>query len=161
MALYNQACSTLSAHETDNIFLPIVKKTIKLVGDMRNNYGISSHGHDGYVERTLRMEEALFVARMALSVSGYFYSRHINTGADNGNLRLHYSDNPNFNEYIDSEGDIEVVGIFVSPSRILFDNDPIAYKEKLLEFTNEAYLDEMEAAAESWIEMQGDIARGK
>lgn len=159
--LYRQTCECLDPHESDAIFLPIVKKGATVIADMRDNYGSSSHGQDGYHERRVELAEATFLVRLSLVIASYVYSRHKHSTTSHENSRLHYEDNSSFNEYLDSEGDVEVAGIFVVPSKVLFDNDPIAYKEQLLEYTNDVYVDEIEAAAESWFELQSDIARGK
>ena len=136
---------------------------MQIIATMRDNYGIGSHG-TRWLPRTENRAEAIFVARLSLTAAGYMYERHIHTSTDYQDSRLHYEDNQIFNDYLDSEGDVEVAGIFVAPSKILFDNDPIAYPEKLIEFENDRFAyenwDEVEAAAESWIEMQSDIARG-
>lgn len=136
-SLCEQTIATFGAHDTDAEFVPILKSCTLAIATMRNNYGAGSHGQDGYVERTIDLEEALFIARLAMTVVGYIYTRHTSPGADRQNARLHYEDYEDFNAYIDREGDIEVAGILVAPSRILFDNDPIAYKEQLLEYEND------------------------
>jgi len=159
--LYRQAIACLNTHDSDDEFLPIIKKSITVIATMRDNYGASSHGQDGYHEKKVEVAEAIFITRLSLAVAGYMYTRHVHTSADHGNSRLHYGDNSTFNNYLDSEGDIEVAGIFVPPSKILFDNDLIAYKEKLIEYENDVRLEEMEAAVDLWIETQSDIARGK
>lgn len=136
-SLCRQTIATFAVHDTDAEFVPILRSCILAIANMRNNYGAGSHGQDGYVERVINLEEALFVARLAMTVVGYVYSRHTNASTDHQNARLHYEDYEDFNAYIDQEGDIEVAGILVAPSRILFDNDPIAYKEQLLEYEND------------------------
>lgn len=149
--LYQQACGTLKSHDTDSLFLPIVRKATKAISEMRNNHGTSSHGRDGYIEQQLMMDEALFVARITLATAGYFYSRHTYTSMDNENSRLNYDDNLTFNEYLDIEGDTVVAGISVAaPSRVLFDYDPIAYKEKLLEFKSDIEDREKEDTEDPW-----------
>lgn len=159
--LYRQTCACLMAHDSDTLFMPIIKKSLQVIADMRDNYGVSSHGRDGYSHQTGQVEESLFVARVSLAMAGYLYARHVNTSTDHQNERLHYEDNPEFNEYLDQDGDIEIAGIIVaSPSRVLFDNDLIAYREKLIEFVDADYADEMDAAADAWAEMQSDIERG-
>ncbi len=159
--LYRQALESLTTHDSDEIFMPVIKRSVTVIASMRDNYGDSSHGQDGYHERKLDLAEAVLLARLALTISGYMYSRHVHTSTDHGNSRSHYADNPEFNKYLDSEGDIEVAGIFVAPSRILFDNDFTAYRDQLLEHSNDMYISEMEAAGDLWMEMQNDIARGK
>lgn len=159
--LYRQTCECLDPQDSDITFLPIVKKGVTVIAAMRDNYGSSSHGQDGYHERKVELAEATFLARLSLAIAGYVYSRHKHSTSLHENARLHYEDNTLFNEHLDSDGDVEVAGIFVAPSKILFDNDPIAYKEQLIEYTNDVYVDEIEAAADSWVELQSDIARGK
>lgn len=159
--LYRQTCECLTAHDSDEVFLPIIKKSMSIIATMRDTYGASSHGQDGYTQRAIQREEPLFIARISLAIAGYLYTRHLHTSTDNKNERLHYEDNKLFNDYLDIDGDIEVAGIVVaSPSRILFDNDLVAYREKLIEFMNERYLDDIGVAADAWAEMQSDIERG-
>lgn len=163
--LYEQAWNSLLTASPNTDFREILKKAAQAVGKMRNEFGGVSHGQDGYDERSLGLAEAMYIARLALSLAGYMYTHHQNVSADSKNARLNYSDNADFNDYIDAEQDVlEVSGILILPSEALFRTDLIAYREKLIEFKDaqltEQYEADLDAAADFYAEMQSDIERG-
>lgn len=133
--LFDQAWGTLLSAADRDEFYPIIRSSVKSIGEIRNNYGGVSHGQDGYDVRSLGLQEAMYTARQALSVATYLYSHHLTTGQDCRNSRISYGDNPNFNEYLDSGGDLIVAGVPMLPSEILFNNDLTAYKEQLIEYS--------------------------
>lgn len=162
ISLFDQAWDVIIQNELGDTFRQHFRKTAQLIGDIRNNYGGNSHGQDGYDDRSIAQEEAVYLARQALAIAGYMYAKHLRSGQDNQNVRIHYEDNPAFNEYLDSSEEVTIAGIAMVPSEVLFQNDPIAYKEQLIEFkTDSEYESWVDAQSDAWMEMQGDIERGK
>lgn len=137
--LYRQAteCVVLSGEEeaADKIN-QMCKSAVEGIGYLRNKYGKSSHGRDGYIDRHISIQEALFVARFSLGITNLLYGKHLSSPVAYANSRVRYEDYSDFNEYIDDlEGDdVMVAGISIRPSQALFDCDNIAYKEKLIEY---------------------------
>ncbi len=158
ISLFEQAWDSLELQRDE--FKRVMKKSVKNVGDFRNNYGAVSHGQDGYTERVLDEEEALFIARESLSIAAFFYSQHLRVSGDGQNERINYADNMDFNEHIDSQDNCEILGVVLIASEVLFANDPIAYREGLIEFrqmqeSEESYYEDI------WLDQQGDIMRGR
>lgn len=157
ISLYEQAWDTLQVNGPSEEFKLILKRAVQDIGNIRNDYGGVSHGQDGYDERSLGLTEALYIARSALSLAGYMYTHHLNVSQDTNNVRINYEDNPEFNEYIDSNDEVVVAGIVMVASEVLFSNDLIAYKERLIEYKDSM----IDAQVEAYFELQSDIERGK
>jgi hypothetical protein len=137
-SLYAQArdCVELSEDvEIASNFSELCEMFSRYVGKMRNSFGSVSHGKDGYSEATVDIEEALFVARIVLSISGLFFSRHIEAPVSYLNKRLAYENYGEFNEFIDeTQPSLEVLGISLKPSEVLFRTDLEAYRQALIDF---------------------------
>jgi hypothetical protein len=140
--LYEQAKGCILLSEEPEILDKITElcdKAILVIGQLRNSYGFSSHGRDGYAVEQIGLPEALFVARVALGITNLFYGRHIESPLSHMNARVRYEDHETFNEYFDSINgeDITVGGIVVRPSEVLFNADEIAYREYLIEYMSQ------------------------
>lgn len=105
------------------------------IGSIRNAEGAAAHGRDGYYEVVVGLPEALYVAQSAVAIGILFFSRY-REGADwRTNKRQRYEDNPKFNEWLDEQQDvIKIAGTVLTPSEILFNTDPKAYRDALVEF---------------------------
>ncbi len=159
MQLYDQARASLNlSMQGDLQVANVMRSAAEVIGVTRNNFGAVSHGQDGYEERTADLQDAYYVARESLSLAAYLYAKHVTAISDNANARIHYDDNPEFNEYLDEAGDVIVAGIAMLPSEVLFKNDPVAYKEQLLEFNNDQ---EVEYYLDMHAQHEADIMRGK
>lgn len=134
MSLYGQAWECLNFAGDEYGIAQTVRTVVETIGVTRNSYGGVSHGQDGYDDRALGAKEALYIGREALSIAAYFYAHHITLSQQVVNARIDYLDNPEFNDYLDAEGTIEVAGVTMVPSEILFNNDPVAYRAQLSEF---------------------------
>lgn len=140
--LYQQAKDCITISEEPEVLGKIdelCEKAVLIIGQLRNSFGGSGHGHDGYYASHFGLSESLFVARVALGITNLFYGTHINSPLSYMNSRIKYEDHEKFNEYFDEleGGDVKVAGISVRPSEVLFNADNIAYKEYLIEFMNQ------------------------
>lgn len=134
MYLHDQAQDHLKSPGEKFGMAPTLRQIVDMIGKVRNNYGSVSHGKDGYDEGSIGLSEALFIGRTTLSLAAYFYSRHMSVSKAGENKRISYLDNPDFNDMLDNDGSVNIAGIDMLQSEILFNNDPIAYKEQLLEY---------------------------
>jgi abortive infection Abi-like protein len=157
--LFDKACVQLNRTEVTDKILRESKKIVLLIGNIRNNYGSTSHGKDGYDKAAIDLQSATHMAREAFSIAAFMFESHLATSGDLQNKRVNYGDNPDFNEFIDSQSDIiEVLGTPMLPSEVLFNTDHIAYKEQLIEFKQEI---EEQYYYDMWLDHESDILRGK
>lgn len=104
----------------------------------RNAVGIASHGKDSYTPSIDRLQ-AIFAARAADSVIHFLYSAHKEYPKILGTTRLHYSDNENFNAFIDDiHGSFEVLAGTYLASEVLYYVDQEAYRAGLMEYEEQA-----------------------
>ncbi len=105
------------------------------IGSIRNAEGASSHGRDGHHEAVVGLPEALYVAQTAFAIGTLYFSRYQARADWRTNKRPKYDDNPEFNEWLDEQQDaIEIASTVLTPSEILFNTDPKAYRNALIEF---------------------------
>ena len=140
--LYNQAKDCIQLSDESDIvdkLNELCEKAVLIIGQLRNSYGMSGHGSDGYDDRRFGLPESLFVARVSLSITNLLYGKHLDSPLSHLNSRIQYENYADFNEYFDSQegDDVSVAGILVRPSEVLFNADPIAYKEYLIEYMNQ------------------------
>ena len=114
----------------------LCKKAIQTIGYCRNNYGHASHGQDAYTTYSINPIEAVFIANIAASVVNFIYGMHVIQPASYRNIRLIYGNFNEFNNYIDEINEqVTISGISMSPSETLFMTDQNAYRELLIEYT--------------------------
>jgi hypothetical protein len=131
-------CTSLSLDVVVNLSIAeMCQKLIENIARLRHLYGASSHGRDGYHISELGFQEAIYVAQIALSTGVLFLNQH--KGRSNGykNKRIQYLDNPDFNAYLDEQEDVEVAGIRMLPSQVLFSTDSKGYRDSLNEFMDQ------------------------
>lgn len=105
------------------------------IAQIRNAEGAAAHGRDGYHEVAVGLPEALYIAQSAVAISSLFYSRYQARADWRTNQRQKYEDNPEFNEWLDEQQEeIRIVDTVLSPSEVLFNTDPKAYRNALAEF---------------------------
>lgn len=105
------------------------------ISQIRNAEGAAAHGRDGYHEAVVGLPEALYVAHSAIAIGNLFFSRYRARADWRTNKRQQYDDNPEFNEWLDEQQDvIKIAGTILTPSEILFNTDPRAYRDALVEF---------------------------
>ena len=141
--LYAQAKECVSLSDEPEVIDKVSElcgKAVLIIGQLRNNYGFSSHGRDGYDTRQVGMFESLLVARVTLGVTNLFYGKHLNSPLLHMNARIRYEDFEAFNSYFDSSReDITIEGILIRPSEALFYADEIAYREHLVEYLGQPF----------------------
>lgn len=102
---------------------------------LRNREGAASHGRDAF-SKNLAPPRALLAARASDAIVCFLWSVH--KGWQEGIIpeRLHYEDNPEFNDWIDSqyESPVKILGVSLTQSEALFRTDRAAYKDRLIEF---------------------------
>lgn len=111
------------------------------VPELRNKFGASSHGKDGRYVSPIEMPEAEMVAYLVDGVSGFLLRKNRLLANPEYSQRIYYMDHEEFNEYLDTSN--EPVDLKISDSspipysKILFDQEPEAYKEYLIQFLNQ------------------------
>ena len=135
--LYAQAKECLSLSDDLDVSQRIDEacRTItRIVGQIRNSNGSTSHGQDAYAENHLGIHEAHFIAREALSIAAFFLNRH-SVSETYLHTRLRFEDHGDFNEFVDDSQEWPIVmGQEMRPSEILFNTDPTRYHEALIEY---------------------------
>ncbi|MEO0514154.1 MAG: abortive infection family protein [Planctomycetota bacterium] len=109
-------------------------QTIQGLCELRNNYGMASHGRDGFSAR-LDVRQATLAAQSADTIVSFLYRIHRDTLNQKPGTRIYYEDHGDFNEAFDRDNDLVKVGdVELLPSRVLFHADLEAYKAVLNEF---------------------------
>ena len=112
-------------------------QTIFGLCELRNNYGMASHGRDNFTAR-LGLRQATLAAQAADTIAAFLYTSHRDTLTQAPGARVYYEDHTDFNETIDRDYDIVRIGkLELLPSRVLFHVDRDAYKVALTEFFEE------------------------
>ena len=111
--------------------------TMKGLCELRNDYGLSSHGRDGMSPR-LDLRHATLAAQAADTIVSFLYRIHRDALTQTPGTRVYYEDHDGFNEAFDLENDtIRLGNLEFLPSRVLFDVDREAYKATLNEYLAE------------------------
>lgn len=118
-------------------FVNKVNKLIVSIGEVRNKRGDISHGKLSPKEYFSDSQFAYLV--MNITDNMLYYVLH-SFSKVSLIKELEYEDNPEFNEWLDSENPIGNL----SYSKALFDQDPVAYEQEL-----ENYLDAKETVSEN------------
>lgn len=105
--------------------------------ELRNNYGMASHGRDGFAAR-LDLRQATLAAQAADTIVAFIYRIHHDALAQAPGARVYYEDHEDFNKAFDRENDLIRLGdLELLPSRVLYDADHEAYKAELNDFIAE------------------------
>lgn len=127
-------CDQSARNMLDKLTAAVVNWTAQL----RNKFGAASHGDDGYFDNPIEMPEAEMVARMVDSVSGFLLLKNKISKDPDMAQRIHYSDYPDFNDYLDLQHDdytLPFDGVEPIPcSQFLFTYDEEGYREMLLQY---------------------------
>jgi len=121
------------AKATDSVTKTVrgLLQTIQGLCELRNGYGMASHGRDGFAAR-LGLRQATLAAQAADTIVSFLYRIHRDALAQTPGARVYYEDHADFNEAFDREnepirlGDVELLA-----SRVLFHGDQEAYKAAL------------------------------
>ncbi|WP_456405992.1 abortive infection family protein [Thiolapillus sp.] len=109
-------------------------QTIQGLCELRNNYGMASHGRDGFAPR-LDLRQATLAAQAADTIVSFLYRIHRDALTQKPGARVYYEDHEDFNEAFDQDYEvIQLGGLELMPSRVLYLCDHEAYKAALAEF---------------------------
>jgi len=102
--------------------------------ELRNNYGIASHGRDGFSAR-LDLRQATLAAQAADTIVSFLYRVHRDARSRTPGERVYYEDHKDFNEAFDQDNGLVRIGeLELLSSRVLFHTDREAYKAALNEY---------------------------
>jgi Abortive infection C-terminus len=106
-------------------------QTIQGLCELRNGYGIASHGRDGFSAR-LDLRQATLAAQAADTIVSFLYRIHRDALMQSPGARVYYEDHAEFNEAFDRDNETIRLGeLELLPSRVLFHADREAYKAAL------------------------------
>lgn len=112
-------------------------QTIQGLCELRNGYGMASHGRDGFSSR-LDLRQATLAAQAADTIVSFLYRIHRDALMQAPGARVYYEDHSEFNEAFDRDNDRIRIGVLeLLPSRVLFQADREAYKAALNDFIAE------------------------
>jgi hypothetical protein len=106
-------------------------QTIQGLCELRNGYGMASHGRDSFSAR-LDLRQATLAAQAADTIVSFLYRIHRDALMQTPGARVYYEDHADFNEAFDRDNEtIRLGNLELLPSRVLFDADREAYKAAL------------------------------
>jgi len=112
-------------------------QTIQGLCELRNNYGMASHGRDGFAAR-LDLRQATLAAQAADTIVAFLYRIHHDALMQAPGARVYYEDHKSFNEAFDRDNEVIRLGeLELLASRVLYDADTEAYKAALNEYIAE------------------------
>ena len=112
-------------------------QTIHGLCELRNGYGMASHGRDGFSAR-LDLRQATLAAQAADTIVSFLYRIHRDARTQRPGARVYYQDHADFNDAFDRDNEpIQLGGVVLVPSRVLFYGDREAYKAALNEYLAE------------------------
>ena len=112
-------------------------QTIQGLCELRNNYGMASHGRDSFPAR-LDLRQAMLAAQAADTIVSFLYRIHRDALTQTPGTRVYYEDHADFNEAFDRDYEVIKLGeLELLPSRVLFHADREAYKAALTDFIAE------------------------
>ena len=112
-------------------------QTIQGLCELRNGYGMASHGRDGFSAR-LDLRQATLAAQAADTIVSFLYRIHRDALTQTPGARVYYEDHKDFNETFDRDNEVIRLGdLEFLASRVLFDGDSEAYRAALNDFIAE------------------------
>ena len=109
-------------------------QTIQGLCELRNNFGMASHGRDINAAR-LEQRQATLAAQAADTIAAFLYRTHRDALAEQPANRVYYDDHADFNQWLDEEFDVVAIGQeTLAPSKVLFHTAINGYKLALTEF---------------------------
>ena len=112
-------------------------QTIQGLCELRNSYGMASHGRDVFSTR-LDLRQATLAAQAADTIVSFLYRIHRDALRQSPGARVYYEDHAEFNEVFDSDNELIRLGeLELLPSQVLFHVDLEAYRTALNEFIAE------------------------
>ncbi len=111
--------------------------TVQGLCELRNNYGLASHGRDGFSAR-LDLRQATLAAQAADTIVSFLYRIHRDALMQAPGARVYYEDHIDFNDTFDADNEMIRLGdLELLPSRVLFHADREAYVAALNDFIAE------------------------
>jgi hypothetical protein len=112
-------------------------QTIQGLCELRNGYGMASHGRDGFSAR-LDLRQATLAAQAADTIVSFLYRIHRDALMQSPGARIYYEDHTDFNDAFDGDNEAIRLGeVQLLPSRVLFHGDREAYKAALNDYLAE------------------------
>ena len=112
-------------------------QTIHGLCELRNNYGMASHGRDVFSTR-LDLRQATLAAQAADTIVSFLYRIHRDALRQSPGARVYYEDHADFNEAFDSDNELIRLGeLELLPSQVLFHVELQSYRAALNEFIAE------------------------
>ena len=106
-------------------------QTIQGLCELRNGYGMASHGRDSFSAR-LDFRQATLAAQAAGTIVSFLYRIHRDALMQTPGTRVYYEDHADFNDAFDRNNEtIRLGDLELLPSRVLFHADQEAYKAAL------------------------------
>ena len=113
-------------------------QTVQGLCELRNGYGMASHGRDSFSAR-LGLRQATLAAQAADTIVSFLYRIHRDALMQTPGARVYYEDHTDFNEAFDRDNEtIRLGDLELLPSRVLFDGDREAYKAALNDYLAES-----------------------
>lgn len=118
----------------------ICSTAVAKIAEVRNRYGAIGHGADGYAVSPLGTTQTEFIASITDSVASFLFQLHKTNPERFRHHRIHYQDNPDFNDYLDEQYPSYTVILnqggdsVYSASDIIFNTDYDGYKAMLIQF---------------------------
>ena len=125
------------AHDSVEKTIRGLFQTIQGLCELRNAYGMASHGRDVFSAR-LGLRQATLAAQAADTMVSFLYRIHRDALVQTPGARVYYEDHADFNGAFDSDNEpIQLGSVILAPSRVLFHSDREAYKAALIEYLAE------------------------
>jgi hypothetical protein len=133
-------------------------QTIQGLCELRNGYGMASHGRDGFSAR-LDLRQATLAAQAADTIVSFLYRIHRDALMQAPGARVYYEDHADFNETFDRDNELIRLGeLELLPSRVLFHADREAYKAALNDYIAERHGGDNGASANAPDDAQEDAS---
>jgi len=109
-------------------------QSIQGLCELRNRFGIASHGRDAFAAR-MGNQQATLAAQSADTIVSFLYRVHRDASQQTPGPRIHYEDHVDFNAWFDATNEVIELGkLREDASRALFRLDSEAYRDELLLF---------------------------
>lgn len=126
--------STGTARESIKRTINGLLQTIQGLCELRNDFGMASHGRDMNAAR-MEQRQATLAAQAADTIAAFLYRTHRDALAEQPADRVYYDDHADFNQWLDQEFEVVTIGQeILAPSRVLFHTAINGYKLALTEF---------------------------
>ena len=83
--------------------------TVQGLCELRNGYGLASHGRDGFSAR-LDLRQATLAAQAADTIVSFLYRIHRDALMQTPGARVYYEDHADFNEAFDRDNETDPAG---------------------------------------------------